>query len=132
MAHSKWGNPEERAARRAAYHAALAAGCDGYDAGFQPGWRNEGYHRMRWWWSPPWKVTRPWLPRVLRFSHGDEFCNDTILVVLPLLGDIVVRYRQELRYYPCEECIANAGHQPCRYCGTLYCPSISLPSAPQG
>lgn len=65
----------------------------------------------RWWWSPPWKVTRPWLPRVQVFpTGGDEYCNPTVLVVLPLLGDVVVRYRRgPIRTQACDECVAENG-----------------------
>ena len=124
MPHSRW---EDVNREINAYHAALAAGCPGRGASTLTGWQSDGsYHRKRWWWSPPWKVTRPWLPRVALYPHGDEWCNGTFAVVLPLLGDVIVRYRRgPLREKPCDACILEASdHRVCPYCRTLYCPSL--------
>lgn len=76
----------------------------------------------RWWYAPPWKVTRPWLPRVKLFPEGgDEYCNPTVLIVLPLLGDIVVRYKRgPARTQACATCQAEQGPwcEGCRSCHT--------------
>lgn len=44
--------------------------------------------RFMWW--APWKVTRPWLPRV--FRGGDEWHNASIAVVIPPLGCFIWFY----------------------------------------
>lgn len=122
--HSKW---EDVKREIRAYHAALAAGCPGKGAVRLTGWQpDHTYHRPRWWWSPPWKVTRPWLPRFARYEHGDEWCNPTALIVLPMLGDVVIRYKDgPLREKPCDACILeNPDHRVCPHCGMLDCPSL--------
>lgn len=105
---------------------ALAAGCEGEHSN-RTGWYAGGYHRRRWWWSPPWKVTRPWLPRYMVCPKGgDEWCNPTILIVLPLLlGDVVIRYKRgPLRHQACDTCILESGYGLCRLCGTVDCLSL--------
>jgi hypothetical protein len=55
------------------------------------GFTRDGFHRTRWWYSYPWRQTRPWLPR---WGWGDdEFCNPTWYLITPL-GEIVIRYRR--------------------------------------
>lgn len=65
-------------------------------------------YRDRWQYHPPWSVTRPWLPRVFRGS--DEYCNDSIGVIGPLVGMLVVFWRPgRLRTEsdgPCASCLA--------------------------
>lgn len=56
------------------------------------------------WYRPPWKVTRPWIPRVSFFEHGDEFCNDVMEIQFPFMGVIAVRYRRgPIRTEPCDQ-----------------------------
>jgi hypothetical protein len=124
MTHSRWEDVKREIRE---YHAALVAGCSGRNASRLTGWHGGAYHRTRWWWSPPWKVTRPWLPRwILYREGGDEWCNPTILIVLPLMGDVVIRYKRgPLRTKPCDACILESDdHRVCRYCGTIGCPSV--------
>lgn len=107
--------------------AAWSKGCEGGSARGRTGWYAGRYHRRRWWWSPPWKVTRPWLPRVLLCrTGGDGWCNPTWSLVLPFfLGDLVVRYRRgSLRTLSCDDCIAESTYGFCRFCGTVDCLSL--------
>ena len=105
---------------------AMQLGCPGENQALRTGWYGGGYHRTRWWWNPPWKVTRPWLPRAGFYPHGDEHCNDTLLIVLPMLGDVVIRYRRgPIRTKPCDTRILDAPHHHlCKVCGDLWCPSL--------
>lgn len=64
----------------------------------------------RWWYHPPWGVTRWALPQVRIYWHGDEFCNDTIWIQLPFAGAVVVRFRPgPLRTEACAELQALSG-----------------------
>jgi hypothetical protein len=58
--------------------------------------------RFMWW--PPWGVTRPWLPRVSS-RGGDEWCNDSVTLILPFLGAFIFFWRPgPMRTMPCAEC----------------------------
>lgn len=64
-------------------------------------------YRSRWQYHAAWTITRPWLPRA--GTGADEFCNDSVYVVLPLfLGMVVVFWRPgKLRVEedgPCTAC----------------------------
>jgi hypothetical protein len=60
--------------------------------------------RFMWW--APWSVTRPWLPR-FSARGGDEFCNDSVTLILPFLGAFIVFWQPgPLRDFPCDECWA--------------------------
>jgi hypothetical protein len=62
--------------------------------------RRDGVYRDRWQYWAPWGVTRPWLPHV--FRGGDEWCNDSICLVIPLLGCLVIFWRPgKQRTVPC-------------------------------
>jgi hypothetical protein len=74
--------------------------------------------RLMWW--APWKVTRPWLPR---FSwHGsDEFCNDSVSLILPFAGALIVFWRRHLRTMPCGHCWDGMdAEQRAAYCAGGY------------
>ena len=75
----------------------------------------------RWWYSPPWKVTRPWLLRMNVYRDGgDEFCNPTFVIVFPLAGDITVRYRRgPVRNIACDTCQTEDGPW-CINCNTCH------------
>ena len=65
-------------------------------------------YRPRWQYHAVWTLTRPWLPRA--GTGSDEFCNDSVYVVLPLfLGMVVVFWHPgQLRTEedgPCEACL---------------------------
>jgi hypothetical protein len=72
-------------------------------------WHGWGTITMRrWQYTPPWGCTRWALPRVQLFRGGDEFCNDTLLVQLPLLGHLIFwKPFGALRTSPCDECVAE-------------------------
>jgi hypothetical protein len=78
-------------------------------------------HRERWWYSPPWKVTRPWQSRVRLFPEGgDEYCNPTIMIVFPLLGDVTIRYQPgPIRTRACDTCVEDWGPW-CTGCETCH------------
>jgi hypothetical protein len=62
----------------------------------------------RWQYSPPWGCTYWALPRVHYYRGGDEYCNDTLLIQLPLLGHVVFwKPWGTLRTTPCDECVAD-------------------------
>jgi hypothetical protein len=66
-------------------------------------------YRRRWQWWPPTDLTRWWLPRIIRTA--DEFCNPSLLVVVPPLGALVLfwkpgRMRVEADG-PCAVCLAD-------------------------
>ena len=80
--------------------------------------RRGGIYCRRWQWWYPWGVTRPWLPRA--FRGGDEWCNDSVALVLPPLGGICVFWRPgPLRAMPCPaewesmDDAQQAGYAPC-------------------
>lgn len=104
----------------------------------------------RWWYTAPWKRSRPFrfVIRVFR-DGGDEFCNPTIWIGLPLLGAITIRYRRgPIRTYACDTCQRTDGPwcegcqschpgprchdwgccphnvrtEDCLQCGGMYCP----------
>lgn len=80
------------------------------------GWRKDGYHANRWWYSFPWRQTRWWLPR---WGLGaDEYCNNTWYLITPL-GEITVRYqRGPVRRFedgPCQMCAAFDTEDRVRY-----------------
>jgi hypothetical protein len=65
--------------------------------------RKSGIYRHRWQWWFPWSVT-DW-PDRRTFPGADEYCNESIGVVLPPFGCLVVFYQPgRLRRVPCEEC----------------------------
>jgi hypothetical protein len=89
------------------------------------------------WWAP-WKVTRPWLPRVWRAT--DEWHNPAISVVLPFLGAFHAWFRNwqddtdgHFSLSPvmdapdCPECIAMASDQPSP--GTWWSPARAKETA---
>lgn len=62
----------------------------------------------RWQWTPPWGCTNWALPRVRYCRGGDENCNNTLLIQLPLLGHVVLwKPWGKLRTTPCDECMAE-------------------------
>lgn len=65
-------------------------------------------HAHRWQYTPPWGCTYWALPRVKYFRGGDEYCNNTLLIQLPLLGHVTFwKPFGKLRTTPCDECIAE-------------------------
>lgn len=74
----------------------------------------------RWWYEHPkrnWEL-RDWLvPYFKFFECGDQFCNDTLFIRIPLLGDITIRTgKRPFRINnKCEECVAKYGPW-CRGC----------------
>jgi hypothetical protein len=57
--------------------------------------------RVMWW--PPWRVSRPWWFKLWR--GGDEWCNDSVALAMPLLGALIVFWRPgPKRAMPCGEC----------------------------
>jgi hypothetical protein len=91
------------------------------------GWHSGTYHRTRWWWTPPWQLTRPWLPYIGRSRHGDEWCNSTLFIILPfMLGSLTIRYGRKLRTRAdgsCDEIVAGNGYPNCPLCGFDHWPS---------
>ena len=77
----------------------------------------------RWWYEHPkrnWDL-RDWLvPYFKFFKCGDQFCNDTLFIRIPLLGDITIRTgKRPFRINnKCEQCIAEYGPwcQGCEGC----------------
>ena len=64
--------------------------------------RRGGIYRRRFFWWYPWGLTRWWLPGISR--GGDEWCNDSLVVVVPPLGALVLFWRPgKLRTVPCPE-----------------------------
>lgn len=72
-------------------------------------WHGWGSVRARrWQYSPPWGCTRWWLPAVRYYRGGDEYCNNTLLIRLPLLGHVIFwKPWGRLRTTPCDECVAE-------------------------
>lgn len=65
---------------------------------------------QRWWYAAPWKTTRPYLPKVKFYLCGDEYCNDTLYLVVPLLGSFVFRINRNIRLSGrCDECVEEFG-----------------------
>lgn len=65
-------------------------------------------YMRRWSWTPPWGCTAWWLPSVRYYRGGDEYCNNTLLIQLPLLGHVVFwKPWGQLRTTPCDECVAE-------------------------
>lgn len=67
----------------------------------------------RWWYHRPrrgWDV-RDWLvPCIKYFKNGDEFCNDTLFIRIPLVGHFVIRLNRYIRINNrCDECVATYG-----------------------
>lgn len=67
----------------------------------------------RWWYHHP---SRKWdwqdwlLPYIKYYKCGDEFCNDTLFIRIPLLGHIVIRMNKRIRINDrCPECVAEYG-----------------------
>ena len=82
--------------------------------------RRNGIYRHRFMWWYPWSVTDWWKPRA--FRGGDEWCNDSIGLIIPPFGAAVLFWRPgKLRAMPCsEEWGAMDGEQradyaPCGY-----------------
>lgn len=68
-------------------------------------WCDGSYYGKRFQWWGPHRVVQPWCPRV--FRGGDEFCNDSIGIVVPFLGCVVIFYNRRLNTDPnikCEQC----------------------------
>lgn len=77
-------------------------------------------YRKRWQWWMPWSTARWWRPRWWR--GGDEWCNDSIAVVIPPFGCFVIFWRPgTLRTMPCPACwqhlpeSTRADYMPCGY-----------------
>lgn len=67
----------------------------------------------RWWYhhpTPQWGL-RDWLvPLVRYYKCGDEFCNDTLFVRIPLVGHVVIRLNRNIRINNrCDGCVAKYG-----------------------
>jgi len=89
------------------------------------GWDKGDYYSERWQYWAPWNVTNPWLPRM--FRGGDEYCNPSVVIVLPLLGAFVWFYKRgPLRTEPCDEC------EVCRLCVDVESILSSLPDDDPG
>jgi hypothetical protein len=68
----------------------------------------------RWWYDRPRRGWRAgdWLLPCLRFYEcGDEFCNDTLFLRIPLVGHLYIRTgRRPFRVNAiCEECVVKYG-----------------------
>lgn len=64
--------------------------------------RRGGIYRRRWQLWYPWDITDPWRPRI--FRGADEWCNESIALILPLLGGLCIFWRPgRLRVLPCVE-----------------------------
>lgn len=79
-----------------------------------------GIYRRRWQYWYPWGVTRPWKPRA--FRGGNEWCDDSLALILPFLGGLCVFWRPgPMRTLPCPEDWAfmsdddHADYAPCGY-----------------
>ena len=82
--------------------------------------RKDGIYRRRLQWWYPWGITEWWRPQI--FKGGDEWCNDSVCVVLPPLGCLVVFWRSgSLRTLPCVKewehmtDMQRADYAPCAY-----------------
>lgn len=93
---------------------------DGYDpVGNGPKQRRidlRGYHGKRVWYSPPWRLSEPWKPKI--YGGHDEWCNPCRSVTLPFfLGELTfVMTRGEVRTYfsaPDPECDKDIGFPRC-------------------
>ena len=84
--------------------------------------RRDGIYRHRFFWWYPWGLTRWWLPGISR--GGDEWCNDSLVFVVPPLGALVLFWRPgRLRTMPCDEEWAAMDEQlraDYAYCGHLH------------
>jgi hypothetical protein len=64
--------------------------------------RRDGIYRYRLFWWFPWGVTSWWKPRI--FRGGDEWCNDSVVFVVPPFGALVIFWRPgRRRTMPCPE-----------------------------
>ena len=64
----------------------------------------------RWWYARPCIDTMRRLPLVKFYQCGDEYCNDTLYMRAPLLGELTVRVSKTIRLYGrCEQCVAEYG-----------------------
>ena len=82
------------------------------------GWLTVTVGRVQW--TPPWGCTRWALPYVKYYRGGDEHCNNTLLIQLPLLGHVVLwKPWGRLGTTPYDECAPESGAE------TVYrfCPS---------
>lgn len=68
----------------------------------------------RWWYHRPhrrWDV-QDWLfPKIAFYECGDEFCNNTVFIRIPVIGHVVIRTGQRpFRINTkCDKCIAEHG-----------------------
>lgn len=105
------------------------------------GWSEGEYHRPRWWYSPPWKLSEPRLWGVSVYKCGDEWCNDTAFIVLPYyLGALTIRFRPgPLRTRddgPCDDSWLAMGAPPCPFCRHSHMPHclptmLACPACPR-
>ena len=60
----------------------------------------------RWWYGAPWTWSHPWKPSLKVYRNGgDEYCNPTVQLILPLLGGVTVRYKPgPIRTEACAKC----------------------------
>jgi hypothetical protein len=67
----------------------------------------------RWWYDIPRRGWEPkdWLiPYIHFYRCGDEFCNDTLFIRIPLLGHITIRMNRHIRINnKCDECVTTYG-----------------------
>lgn len=82
--------------------------------------RRNGIYRSRYQIWFPWSITDWWQPRIYR--GGDEWCNDSVVFIVPPLGGLVIFWRPgSLRRMPCDECwaehdeISRADYALCGY-----------------
>lgn len=70
------------------------------------GWGSIYAHR--WQYTPPWGCTCWALPAVRYYRGGDEHCNNTLLIQLPLLGHVVFwKPWGRLRTSSCDKCLTE-------------------------
>jgi len=80
-------------------------------------------YARRWQYAPPWGCTRWWLPAVHYYRGGDEYCNNTLLVQLPLLGHVVLwKPWGRLRTTICDECMAKEREEASEYMAAVKAP----------
>lgn len=69
--------------------------------------------RERWWFTPvgpAWGLRDKAVPKVRIFPGGDEHCNDTLMIRIPFLGDLVIRFRRRIRLQGvCDRCVEEMG-----------------------
>lgn len=64
----------------------------------------------RWWYLPPTSETVFCFPKARIYRCGDEFCNDTLFLQMPFLGELTIRINSTIRVDgKCEECVAEFG-----------------------